>query len=119
EQLLVDLRALRQREEPAGLEARRHEEVTRALGRRLTHDRRLDVDEALRLHLRADDRGQLRAGADVPLHPLAAEVEPAVPDANRLIDPVVVELERERRRAREHLELLRLDLELTGRELRV
>ena len=46
EQLLVDLRALRQREEPPRLQARRHEEVARALGRRLAHDRRLDVDEA-------------------------------------------------------------------------
>ena len=51
EQLLVDLRDLRQREEAAGLQPRRDEEVARALRRRLAHDRRLDVDEAARLHL--------------------------------------------------------------------
>ena len=46
EQLLVDLRRLRQGEEAAALKAGRDEEVARALRRRLRHDRRLDVDEA-------------------------------------------------------------------------
>ena len=71
------------------------------------------------LHLVADDRDELRAGADVALHPRAAQVEPAVADADRLVDALLVELERERRRAREDLELLRLDLDLAGRHRRV
>ena len=42
------------------LQTRRHEEVAGPFGRRLAHDRRLDVDEARRLHLVADDRDELR-----------------------------------------------------------
>ena len=45
-----------------------------------------------------DDR--LRARADVALQLLAAQVEPAVADAQRLVDALLVELERQRRRAR-------------------
>ena len=58
EQLLEDLRRLRQREEAARLQAARDDEVARALGRRLEQDRRLDVEEAVRLHLPADRRDQ-------------------------------------------------------------
>ena len=50
---------------------------------------------------------------------LAAQVEPAVADAQRLVDALLVELERERRRAREDLELVRLDLDLARRHRRV
>ena len=60
-QLLQDLRALRQRVEAALLEPARHDEVARALGGRLEEDRRLDVEEAGRLHLAADDPDHLRA----------------------------------------------------------
>ncbi len=119
EQLLVDLRALRQREEAARLQASRDEEVASALGRRLAHDRRLDVDEAVGLHLGADDRDELRAGADVALHLLAAQVEPAVAEPDRLVDALLVELERKRGRARQDLELVRLHLDLAGRHGRV
>ncbi len=45
EQLLVELRRLRQRVELAGVHAARHEVVARALGRRLGEDRRLDLEE--------------------------------------------------------------------------
>ena len=50
QQLLEQLRALRQRVERAGLLARRHEELARALGRRRHQHRCLDLDEALPLH---------------------------------------------------------------------
>ena len=46
EQLLVELRRLRQRVELAGMHAARHEVVARAFGRRLREDRRLDLEEA-------------------------------------------------------------------------
>src|SRR3712207_7299260 len=43
------------------------------------------------------------AGRQVPLHTRAAEVEPAVAQAERLVDPLLVELKRERRtRSEEH-----------------
>src|SRR4051812_36003202 len=119
EQLLVGLRRLRQREEAAGLQARRDDEVARALGRLLGQDRRLDVDEAGRLHLVADDRDRSRAGADVALHLRAPEIEPAVADPQRLVDVLLVELERQRVGARDDPELVHLQLDLAGRQVRV
>src|SRR3712207_9153072 len=59
------------------------------------------------------------AGRQVPLHTRAAEVEPAVAQAERLVDPLLVELKRERRTARDHLERVDLDLDLARREARV
>ena len=102
-QLLEDLRALRQRVEAALLEAARDDEVARALGRRLEEDRRLDVEEAGGLHLAPDDPDHLRAQADVALQLVAAQVEPAVAEAERLVDVLLVELERQRRRAADDL----------------
>ena len=110
---------MRQREEAAGLEPGRHEEVARALGRRLGHDRRLDVHEAGGLHLLPDDRDHPRAQPHVALHPLAAQVDPPVADPERLVDAFLVELERERSRAREDLEPVDLDLDLARRQVRV
>ena len=49
----------------------------------------------------------------------AAQVEPAVAEAQRLVDALLVELERKRRRAREDLEPVDLELDLAGREVRV
>ena len=119
EQLLVDLRALRQREEPAGLESRRDEEVARTLRRGLAHDRRLDVDETGGLHLLPDDRDRLCTRPDVSLQPLASQIEPAIPDAQRLVDALLVELERQRRRRADHVELVDLYLDLAGRHARI
>ena len=50
---------------------------------------------------------------------LAAQVEPAVAEAERLVDALLVELERQRRRARDDLELVDLELDLPGRHVRV
>ena len=50
---------------------------------------------------------------------VAAEVEPAVAEAQRLVDVLLVELERERRGARDDLERVDLELDLAGRQLRV
>ena len=46
--------------------------------------------------------------ADVALQLVAAQVEPAVAEAQRLVDVLLVELERQRRRARDDLELVDL-----------
>ena len=55
QQLLEQLRALRQRVPGAGREPRGHEEVARALGRRAGQRRRLDLEEAaLEEHLAGD-----------------------------------------------------------------
>ena len=119
EQLLEDLRRLRQREELAGLQARRDEEVAGAFGGRLEEDRRLDVEEAGLLHRAPDDRDHLRPQADVALELVAAQVEPAVADAERLVDVLLVELEGQRRARRDDLELVDLELDGAGREVRV
>ena len=119
EQLLVGLRRLRQREEAAWLESRRDDEVARALGSLLGQDRRLDVDEPGRLHLRPDDRDRSGARADVPLHLRAPQIEPAVADPQRLVDVLLVELERQRLGARDDLERVHLQLDLAGRQVRV
>ena len=52
--LLEDLRRLRQREELARVHAARHQVVARALRRRLRQDRRLDLPEALRVEVLAE-----------------------------------------------------------------
>ena len=54
EQLLEQLRRLRQGVPVAGLQAHRHEEVAGALGRRAGERRRLDVEEVALVH---DPRG--------------------------------------------------------------
>ena len=54
--LLEDLRRLRQREELAGMHAARHEIVARPFGRRLGQNRRLDLEEALLVEVPADSR---------------------------------------------------------------
>ena len=118
-QLLQDLRALRQRVEAALLQPAGTTKSRAPSGRRLEEDRRLDVEEAGRLHLAADDPDHLRAQGDVALQLLAAQVEPAVAEAQRLVDVLLVELERQRRRAADELELLDLELDLARRHVRV
>ena len=95
---------------------------SRAPFRRRRHQhRRLDLDEALLLHRRADRRVGRRAEAQVALHALAADVEVAVLEAGVLGDGVGALADRERRRLgdAQHLDLAILDLDLTGRQPRV
>ena len=61
----------------------------------------------------------LRPQPDVSLQLVAPQVEPAVAQAQRLVDALLVELERQGRRGRHDLERLDLELDLTGREIRV
>ena len=117
--MLEDLGRLRQRVEAALLEPARDDEIARALRRRLEQNRGLDVEELRRLHRPADHADHLRAQADVALEPRAAEVEPPVPEPQRLVDVLLVELERERGAARDDLERVHLELDLACRQLRV
>ena len=52
--LLEQLRRLRQREELAGMHAARHQVVARAFRRGLRQDRRLDLEEAVLVEVAAD-----------------------------------------------------------------
>ena len=98
QQLLEQLRALRQGVERAGLLAAGHEELAAPSGVRRHEHRRLDLDEALGLHRRADRRVDRGSDAQVALHPLAADVEVAVLQPRGLGDRVGTLVDRERRR---------------------
>ena len=84
QQLLVDLRRLRQRVELARVDAARDEEVARALGGGGREDRRLVLAEAEVLHAAAEEGDHLRAQHDVLVERLAAQVEVAVLEAQVL-----------------------------------
>src|SRR6266849_7062565 len=103
----------------AGLQAGRNEKVTGAFGRRLPEDRCLDVDEAGLLHHPSNRPDHAPAKTDVALELRATEIQPAVAEAQRLVDVLLVELERQRCGTRDDSELLDLDLDLAGRQVRV
>ena len=121
QQLLEQLRRLRQGVERPRLLARRHEELAGPLGRRRHEHRRLDLDEALLLHRPADAELTAAADAQVALHPLAPQVEVAVLQADVLVDVVGAGVDRERRRRgrAQHLDGALADLDLAGRQVGV
>ena len=112
--LLEQLRRLRQREELAGVHARRHQVVARAFRRGLGQHRRFDIDEAVVVQVLAHFHRHLVAQAQVVLHLRAAQVEHAVRQAGGFRQVVVVQLERRRHRRVEHFQLLRQHLDLAG-----
>ncbi len=63
--LLEDLRRLRQREELAGVHAARHQKVARPFGGRLRQDRRLDLEKALLVEIVAERQRDVVAQRDV------------------------------------------------------
>ena len=121
QQLLEQLRRLRQGVERARLLARRHEELAGALRSRRNQHRSLDLDETLRLHRRTNRRVDLPAHAQVALHPLPAQIEVAVLQPHVLVDVVGAGVDRERRRigGPQHLHRAVADLHLAGRDVRV
>ena len=97
EQLLEELRRLRQRVPRPRLQARGHEEVARALGRRAREDRRLELEEVELVERRAHRLRDRVAQHQRVAHALAAQVQPAVPQAQRLVDRALL-VDREGRR---------------------
>ena len=71
------------------------------------------------LHDAPDDRHHLRPQPDVSLQLVAPQVEPAVAQAQRLVDALLVELEREWRRGGHDFERVHAKLNLPGRQVRV
>ena len=98
QQLLVELRRLRQGVEAARLLARRHQELACPLRRRGHQHRRLDLGEALALHGAADGAVDVGTHLQVALHPIATEVEVAVAEAYGLVDVGSPGVDREGRR---------------------
>ena len=118
QELLEDLRRLRQREELAGMRARRHQVVARALGRRLRQHRRLDVDEVVVVEVLAHRARDRVAAAQPLLHHVAAQVDVAVLEPE-LLAHFLVERERRRRRRVQDHELRGEQLDLAGAQVRV
>src|SRR5690348_3267732 len=118
-ELLEQLRRLHEREEVARLMTNRDEEVECTLGCALRHRRRPDVDEAELVHPATNRRNGDVRDAEVALHALCAHVEPAVTEAKRLVDVLLVQLERQRRGARDDPQRVHLHLDLPRGQVRV
>jgi hypothetical protein len=119
EQLLEQLRRLRQRIELPVVDARGHEELTRAFGRGLVEDGGLDVDEAVLVEILAHGtRGRVAHAQDL-LHRGAAQVEEAVLEPHLLGDLLVVHQEGRRGSHIEDLDLVREDLDLAALQVRI
>jgi hypothetical protein len=88
--LLEQLRRLRQRVELARMHARRHQEVARAFRRGLGQDRGLDILETTRVQVTAQGADQAGAGAHLALHVGAAQVQVAILQADFLARVLVV-----------------------------
>ena len=82
EDLLEDLRRLRQRVELPGMDAAGNEKIARALGRGLVEDGRFDFEEALRAEALADGASDVVAQVEVALHLGAAQVDVAIFEAD-------------------------------------
>ena len=120
EDLLEELRRLRQREEAAAVHARRHQIVARALGRRPREDRRLDVEEAELVEVAQRLHHHFVAQPQVALELVAAKVEVAEAEAGLFarLDRAF-EAEGQRIALRQHLARGGDHLERPGRDLRV
>ena len=120
QQLLEQLRALRQRVPGARTQPRRHQEVAGTLGGGAGQRRGLDLDELAVVQHRAGGVVDLAAQAHRGGRAGAAQVEVAVRQAHLLphLD-VVVDGERQRRAGAEDLDVGRDDLDVAGRQVRV
>ncbi len=83
--LLEDLRRLRQRIELAGMHAAGHQKIARALGRGLGQDRGFDLEEALLAQALANGQRDLVAQAEVVLHLGPAQIDVAVFEPHFLV----------------------------------
>ncbi|MNK22531.1 hypothetical protein D3C87_408080 [compost metagenome] len=105
QQLLEQLWRLRQGEEAARVDARRHQVIARAFWRRLGQHRRFDVDEAQRVEVLAHFHRHFVTQAQVVLHLRAAQVQHAVRQTRRFRQVVVVQLERHGHGRVQHFQL--------------
>ena len=118
--LLEDLRRLRQRVELARMHARRHQEVARAFRRGLGQDRRLDLVETFLVEVLAQRHRDAVAQADVVLQLRPAQIEIAILQPGLLGDVLILG-NRERRRLRlvEHAHFPGAHLDLARRQRQV
>src|SRR4029077_4002572 len=121
EDLLQGLRRLRQRVELAGIEARRHYEVARALWRCLDQHRGLDLNKLPLVHIRVDDLVDAVAKLEDALHPRPAQIEISILEPRGLVGErtVFLDLEWGRLGDGDHLDLGCRNLHLARFQLRV
>src|SRR6202035_3605886 len=79
--LLQQLRRLRQRVELAGVNAARNQVIARAFGRRFEKYRRFDIDEAVLIEILADRLQRLMPPAKILLKLRAAQIQVAILEA--------------------------------------
>ena len=99
QELLEDLRRLRQRVEGSGLHAARHKVIARAFRRGARHEWRFDFEESAFIERLAHGKGDLRAQNDIALHARTSQIDVAVFEA-RLFGDIDFVFHGERRRAR-------------------
>ena len=88
--LLEQLRRLRQREELSRVHAARHQVVARAFGRRLAENRRLDLPEAVGVEILADRHRHAVPQPEIALKARPAQIEIAVAQSHVFADQRVV-----------------------------
>ena len=118
QQLLEQLRALRQGVERTRVQPRRHQEVARPFRCRAGDRRRLDLDEVVPRQHRAGGGIHLGAQPDCRSRAVAAQVEVAVFQP-QLLARRLVELERQRRALAEDGQRRGVDLDVAGGDLGV
>jgi hypothetical protein len=120
EQLLEQLRRLRQRVPGTGGQARRNDEVAGALGGAAGHRGGLDLDEVASLEHPAGGGAHLGSQPDRAGRGRAAQVQVAVLEPGLFADgDPFVDLERQRRGRVQHLEFADRDLDLAGGQVGV
>src|ERR1700730_12010386 len=120
QQLLVELRRLRQGVDVPLLQPAGNEEVASALGCAPDQHWSLDLEKALGVEEVADRFGHPVPELQVPGHPRPAQVQVAIAKPHLLVDRAVfVDGERWRQRAVEDRHGTRVDLDLTRRQLLV
>ena len=118
ENLLEDLRRLRQRVELARMHAAGHQKIARAFRRDLGQNRRLDLQKALVAQALADGQRNVVAQAEVALHLRPAQVDVAVFEPDFFVlDGLFGRRKRRQPRVVQHQQLGRLNLDLAGRHL--
>ena len=116
QQLLEQLRTLRQREEVTGVDTAGHQVITCAFGRGLAQHRRFDVDEAMGVEELARFHRHAVAQHQVFLHVRAAQIQHAVRQSCGLAQAFFVELEWGCNRRVEHRQFVAQHLHLAAFE---
>ncbi len=120
QQLLEQLRRLRQGKEITGMGAARHQIVTRAFRCRTPQDRGFHIEEAVVIQVPTNARGDTRAQLELLGHFWATKVDEAIAQS-RLLAHIAVFVEREWRGfgVVQHLQLVAQHLDGTGSHIRV